>query len=303
MLDSLPAHFGGHLRTAPSHIDAAIGDENHARAALVAIYEGIDTLLQASFDIAESVLCEKVFERLHPTDPLGAGEPLAAPDSPKRLAIRLTRASIENGAVRVASAGDHLANAHIRLAWEANAATAEEVLECGFDPSRPDPVTWSSVPQLRGGLRAVRKLPLGGVLAAFELNAAFRAYMSAPGIIATRRYRDEVVHRARPGHRESPSYGRTSKWVEGKVTVTHPFEPPTAGLPSLDERRRLVNAAAAAALKYGQSTWDLALRWLRTIDVWIIRTDEEVRVETRHGGRTPRFPREQRDPGPFLNAT
>jgi hypothetical protein len=79
-------------------IDAAIGDENHARAALVALYEGTDTLLQASFDLAESVLCESVLNRIHAADPLGRGEPLKAPENPKRLAFRLARASIENAA-------------------------------------------------------------------------------------------------------------------------------------------------------------------------------------------------------------
>jgi hypothetical protein len=79
--------------------------------------------MQASFDLAESVLSESVLDRLHPVDPLGVGEPVAPPENPKRLALRLTGASIENAAIRVASTGDHLANAHIRLAWEANAAT------------------------------------------------------------------------------------------------------------------------------------------------------------------------------------
>jgi hypothetical protein len=173
---------------------------------------------------------------------------------------------------------------------------------CGFEPSLHEPVTWSSVEQLRRGLRSVRKRPLASVLGAFELNDGFASYVRTTGVGATRRYRDEVVHRARPGHKEAPNYGRTTKWTEGRVTVTHPFKPDTTGLPTLNERRTQIAQAGDAALKYAQVTWDLALRWLRTIDVWIFRSEDEVRVQTRHGGPTPRFPREGRDPGPFLRA-
>jgi len=87
----------------------------------------------------------------------------------------------------------------------------EDALACEFDPSRPDPVNWSSVNDLRRGLRAARKFPLGGVFEAFELKMHFAPIWATRAVIATRRFRDEVVHRARPGHKEAPSFGRTSE--------------------------------------------------------------------------------------------
>ena len=118
-------------------IDASIGP-SHSRAALVALLDGAGALRSATISVAESVLREKVFRRVATIDPLNPAEPLSAKDS-ENLTLIYTRLALEDAAVRVASAADHLANAHVRLAWEANAATLREVIGCGFDPAKAEP--------------------------------------------------------------------------------------------------------------------------------------------------------------------
>ena len=58
--------------------------------------------------------------------------------------------SVEEAAVCVVSTGDHLANVHIRLAWEANAATLSGAIGCGFDPAVA--VCALPLPRSRGAL-------------------------------------------------------------------------------------------------------------------------------------------------------
>ena len=72
-------------------IDAALG-EGHARAALVALQEGIDVLFQATIDVIESCLAEVVLTRLDIVAPVGHGEPLRPHERPRlpftRRAVR-----------------------------------------------------------------------------------------------------------------------------------------------------------------------------------------------------------------------
>jgi hypothetical protein len=281
-------------------IDVALGG-GHARAALVALQEGVDAYLQASVELVESVLCEQVLARHFPADPLGRGEPLAANESRERVRFRFARSALEDATVKAVSASDHLANAHLRLAWEANSLSADEANLCGFDPSKPEPTTWASVPQLRDGLRQLETQPLA-VFPAFVVNRAFVNFADNPAIGAVREYRNEIVHRARPSYRESPALGRTSLWEAGEFSITVPPKPEDRQqLPTLADRRRLVGSAISAAMPYTDLLWNTAVRWLGTVGVVVHHdTDNgEVHVTTEHFGR-PIHPRTGRDPGPFL---
>jgi hypothetical protein len=288
-------------------IDIAIGP-NHARAALVAAYEGVDNLQQATMDLAESVARELVFQRLQPVDPLGEGHPLASPENPRRLAIRFSRFAVEDAAVRTVAGLDHLANAFLRFAWEANAARVDELKACAFDPAEAEPDSWSSVKDVEKGLARLRKrsLPL---LPAFELTEGLERLAGASTVESTRRYRNAVVHRARPQYREMPPFGRQSLWARGGFSVTlrdleddRPEAPPDA--PTLTERRTMVGNAITEGLAYATELWDFCLRWFPTVGV-VIRHDRErdetyITTTVHPGPPKPRFPRDRRDPGPFL---
>jgi len=293
------AFLTGTIRGAFDHnaiglIDLAIGEDNHARAALVALYEGADTLLQGTWELAESVVAELVFDRLGALNPHGTGEPLTA-EGQRRFPRRMARVRLENAAVAVATAGDHLANAHLRLAHEANAATADELCGCGFDAANPSGAP--SAPQLRKGLA---KADPSGVLSAFELNEPFLTYIAVDEVREARDYRDAVIHRERPGHREAPSLGRASVWAGPAIDVSFPRSPAeAAALLPLADRRKIVATAAEATLLYAEAAWDLAVRWLATIEVTVIRYPGGVKLSTNHYG-SAKYPRESRDPGPFL---
>jgi hypothetical protein len=56
-------------------IDASIGP-NHCRAALVALLDAVGVLRSATIALANSLLEQRVFSRVHPTDPLNPTEPL-----------------------------------------------------------------------------------------------------------------------------------------------------------------------------------------------------------------------------------
>jgi hypothetical protein len=287
-------------------IDASIGAENHARAALVALHEGYDYLFQAALDIADSVVADAYFAGTYPFDPLDVANIPRIMESPskERFHLRLARFGVENAAVKVATAGDHFANTHLRLAWEANAATRDELAPCGFDPDAPDPATWASLEDLRKGLRCTRKNPLS-VFPSFLLNASFRTLFGNYAVRRSRRFRDEVVHRERPSYREAPGFGRASLWRSQQVRIQYPPPPDRfSDLPSIVDRQTMLAAAIEASLKYGDVCMDLAIRWLRTIDVWITPGDETTGIQISLGGigGEPRFPREQRDPGPFLSS-
>src|SRR5215211_6459943 len=199
-------------------IDLYIGPDNHCRAVLVALCDAAYTLLQATTDLAESVVRQKFFSRTPPLHPYTFGDDLE-PDVQARLTLRYAAYSIEDAAVRVASAGDHLANAHIRLAWEANAATSTEVDDCEFDPTLAEPKRWITVDKLRRGLEKAERNPLG-VLAGFAPNEAFLAYAGSEAVDSTRRFRDHVVHRERPRYRELPGFGRTSLWTQDNLSIS-----------------------------------------------------------------------------------
>jgi len=286
------------------YIDAAIGAENHARAALVALHEGYDYLFQAALDIAEWVAADAYFTRTNPFVPLDVSPrpPIMLSPSKERFHLRLARFGVENAAVKIATAGDHFANTHLRLAWEANAATADELRPCGFDPDESDPATWALLQELRAGLKAAGKNPLS-VFTAFALNTDFRILFGNYDMHRTRRFRDAVVHRERPSYREVPAFGRASLWRSVPVQVTHPPAPYDKTAPSIRDRRKILAHAIEATLRYGDACKDLAIRWLRTIDVLITPADETTNIQVTFQGEggQHRFPREQRDPGPFLS--
>src|SRR5215211_5172305 len=86
-------------------IDLYIGPDHHCRAVLVALCDAAYTLLQATTDLAESVVRQKFFSRTPPLHPYTFGDDLE-PDVQARLTLRYAAYSIEDAAVRVASVGE-----------------------------------------------------------------------------------------------------------------------------------------------------------------------------------------------------
>lgn len=120
----------------------------------------------------------------------------------------------------------------------------------------------------------------------------------------TRTFRDEIVHRERPIYREIPMLGRTTLWVQPSFLINFPRqEKPNEDAPSFEERRNEIGVAIVESMYYARALWEHTKLWLTTIDIWIKPTpDNKVKITTRHQlyGGGPRFPREHRDPGPFL---
>jgi hypothetical protein len=136
----------------------------------VALQEGADALFQVALDIVEASLGELVLARTKPPhDPLGAGEPLHAGEEPDRLRKRALRIGLEAASVWLAAAGNHLVNAHLRLAWEGNAAARDDIVACGFDPDSNRFDNWADVDGMRRGIDKVRQRPLA-VLPHFALQ-------------------------------------------------------------------------------------------------------------------------------------
>jgi hypothetical protein len=277
-------------------IEGAIGPP-HARAGLVSLYESLDVLLQAAIDLAEMVTARSVLARINLHDPLGGPDSRMTDPSKARLRLRASRFGVEDAAVKIASAGDHLVNAHLRIAWEANAATEEEMRQCGFDPTVEDPDFWSSCELLRRGLKEIARRPLS-TFGSFVLTPVFRRYLATHGVMQARRFRNQVVHRERPSYDEVRSFGRATRWESGHWQFNHPA-PPLPPQPTIDDRFKLVCDAGAATLLYARESWDVAKRWMGTVGVSITDNVDEVTVRADIG--IPR-PRELRDPGPFLVA-
>ncbi len=283
--------FGALKNQAVDLIDAALGP-NHARAALVALYEGVDLLLESTIDLADSVARQRFFSRVIPMDPLG-DQRLENPEEVARVPLRFSRYAIEDAATRVVTAGDHMANAHVRLAWEANAATHLELEACGFNPEEPDPRSWIGAMDLRKGIDSASRSPLS-VFRGFAANDAFREFLGASESV--RAYRHAVIHRARPDYSELPALGRTTHWTKESFSIRLPLSEKSEA-PTLEDYRRLVGGALVETLSYARLLWDLCVRWLRTLDVDIIVSQDHVTVRTSHGGSF--VPRERRDPGAF----
>jgi hypothetical protein len=289
-------------------IDAALGP-GHARAALVALQEGIDVLLQAAIGLVDSSVSEAVLARVELADPLGHGEAPREIDA-SRLPLRAARFGVEDAAVRTVSAGDHLANGYLRLAWEANAATVDELKACKFSPERLLDPHWTAVPPVRDGLEELSRSsgPIASTLLAFELTDAFLGYASTPAVRDTLKFRDAIVHRERPSYREAPGFGRVTGWREGKISFQQPpSQEELDELPTIAERRSLVASAIESTFSFASASWGLAIRFLDRVDVSVTRpTDDTVSISTtyRVGPPDPSrplpIPRENRDPGPFL---
>jgi hypothetical protein len=126
------SHLAGLMRASLDNqsvdlIEATLGAP-HARAAIVALYEGADVLLQSAIDLADALTARAVLARIDPHDPLGGDDARLNDPGKRRLPPRIARFRVEDAAVKAASAADHLVNAHLRLAWETNAATQAEMM-------------------------------------------------------------------------------------------------------------------------------------------------------------------------------
>jgi hypothetical protein len=302
---ALAGLLAGTLRNqAVDLIDLAVGTV-HARAALVALQEGVDAAFQAAMELADSAAAEDFYAEGPIIDPMGTGEQLRPEDGLDRMRKRLARIPLEDGTVRLAAAGNHLVNAHLRLAWEANAATVEEVRECGFDPQIERSLRWAGMEQFRRGLAKLETRSLS-VLPSFALTSAYHTYVGSNEVQQTWDLRDQIVHRDRPSYRDAPAFGRASLWTaDFKVTWPPPETEEDPDAPSIAERRQAASTAGAQTLRYAQATWDLMQRWLRTVGVFVEHTPGQVKVETqiRPGAPGPAVPRNRRDPGPFLSSS
>ncbi len=121
-----------------------------------------------------------------------------------------------------------------------------------------------------------------------------------------RRYRDEVVHRERPKYRAQAAFGRTTLWDQGSFAISLPPRdpPPDEGVPTLEQRRRAVGRGVMETLGYAETLWTHTKRWLATLDVRITPLPNrtvEITTTVLPGPQTQRFPRANRDPGPFLH--
>jgi hypothetical protein len=273
-------------------IDTAIGP-SHVRPALVALYEAADLLVEGTIELSESVASEKYLHRTTPMDPLGL-ELLTEPLSIARIPWRFSRYAVESAGTHVITAGDHLANCHVRLAWEANAAIDAEMKLCRFDPSEPEPKSWISAVDLEVGLRKASKSGLS-VFPGFEAIDSFHDFMQSS--VKAREYRHAVIHRDRPNYSELPSFGRTTLWTQQQISLTFP-QAPVTDAPPMAFYRDLVAEAMKSATTYAWALWDLAIRWLRTLDVQIDMVSPGVRIATSQGIRA--IAREKRDPGSFI---
>jgi hypothetical protein len=186
-------------------------------------------------------------------------------------------------------------------------------LQRGAAASNPeqlgDPRWWTDVEKVRAGLERIagEASPVGSLIASFELTDAFNDYCSSQEVVDTREYRHVIVHRERPSYREAPGFGRVTRWREGTISFEgpEPSEVELAAYPTLTEQRALVAAALDRTLDFAQTIWDLALRFLATVDVDVVVEGEHVRITTLHQdipgvGAVIRFPRKKRDPMRFI---
>ena len=81
-------------------VDIALGEGSHGRAALVALQEGVDYLLQSTIELAESAIREQTLARVASLDPLKLGDPMLPPEDPARMRWRVVRTAIEDAAMR-----------------------------------------------------------------------------------------------------------------------------------------------------------------------------------------------------------
>ena len=156
---------------------------------------------------------------------------------------RLARYAVEDACTQAITAGDHLTNTHVRLAWEVNAATEAELKRCRFDPAAAEPKSWIDVGNLQTGLLKARADRLG-VFAGFEANRAFDTYVAASA--KAREYRHAIIHRDRPTYQELPAFGRVTKWTQDKITVDFPPRPDDTTPPLSDYRSVVVEAVTDA---------------------------------------------------------
>ena len=97
----LAGFLAGTLRNqAVDIIDIAVGTV-HARAALVALQEGVDAAFQAAMELADLSAAEAFHAEGPMPDPMGHGEALRLEDGLERMRKRVARVPLEDGAVRL----------------------------------------------------------------------------------------------------------------------------------------------------------------------------------------------------------
>ena len=270
------------------------------RAALVTLYEATDVLLQAAIEIGDSVVSEALFSRQVPRDPLRGGSELE--DAAQgRFPLRAARFELENAAVKVVSAGDHLVNVVLRTAWEANAATEEELRWCGLDLKGRSGRPWSDATEFKKGLyqSAAGSGPVRQVLGHFVLVDALKTYVDRPSVRECRRYRNQIVHRERPSYSEAIHFGRSSRWSpDGRFSASFPLRVDRTDVPTIDAQRQIVSEAGQYTLELAERTISVLVDLLKTLSVRVELATELVTVSVDIS--EPRIPREARDPGQFI---
>ncbi len=277
-------------------VDAAL-PYGHGRGAVVALHEGIETMLDSTHDLADSRALNLLLDRTEVPRPMLLAPLLATgqvSETPLSLCLRLARASLETSAIRVASVADHLANAHVRLAWELNAATGAETARCAFDLGRQEPDKWLSAGFLADRLGSLT-VDASARLPYFVCNESFAAFQATPASKRVRQFRDRVVHRERPAYRELPSLGRATRWRNGGIALSYE---PDRDTPTFEQLHEQIGAALQALLPWAQSLWETTVRWLSTMGVELDQRDEGgVTVQVQIGSKPTR---EERDPAPYL---
>lgn len=276
--------------------DAAFLGPGHVRSAMVALEEGADTLLDATLDLCDSVAVMALFDRTSPRHPFSPDAGISV--NPLRLSLRRSRGALESGAVRAVSASDHLANAHLRLAWEMNAATAEEVKRFDFRPAEQEPRSWVSSRFLRDRLS---RLPTGAdtVLPFFVCNEPFADFVRSDAVGALFAFRNQIVHAERPEYREVPSPSRRTGWSRGRLNLAFI---PDSNAPSLEDIREMIGAAITTMLPWARALWETAREWLADFGVQLLHDADAGTVRSSFGIR--RQPaRDQRDPSRYLLRT
>lgn len=254
-------------------IDRAIG-QGHARGMLVATHEGVDRLLGVTLDLMECATVERILEREEPIDPLGLGEAIPQPGL-DRMRSRLARIPLEGAVMRLAAAGNDLANAHLLLAWEGNCTTEDELLSFGLRPNDSNRNRWTTIESVRRELPRLRKQQTA-LLPGMWLTDRLEDLLRDDAVYETRLWRDELAHRERLGMADSPAFGRKTMWERPNVQLTFPrTEMSDDSLPTLAQRRDRLIEAAAAVLAYAQALWAAERHLLAGLGVEITDARDE----------------------------
>ena len=240
------------------HLDALVA--GFVREAIAAYIDGSFLLLRVAGELAESRAAELFCQRADPTPWLMVPEDLADEASQAaKLRQSLAQLPLEAAALYLDAALHHLANAVVRMAWEAGFPAAD-FKRLKFDASHrvTDETKWTQWSLIANELQVLTDA--NNPLARFSPARALLECARNTDLRETIQYRHRLVHRGVPVDLWTVAVDRGTGHAKGSITIKLPIAG-TPDAPQIAETRDAIARALVPVRQIQDAVQEFLPKW------------------------------------------